>query len=73
MAHAAAPPLHADDGIAALEHTEVNAVANAPFQAPINVFLPWLLAEVWLWFAKEERVDATIEMGILEKRCQFRA
>ena len=66
MTHATAPSLYADDRIPALKYTEVDAVADAPFQASIDVFLPWLLAKVWLWLAEEEWVDATIEVRILK-------
>ena len=65
MTHATTPALHADDRIATLEYTKVDAVADAPLQAAIDIFLPGLLAKVWFWFAKEEWVDAAIEMGVL--------
>lgn len=60
MPHTTAPALHADDRIATLEYTEIDAVADAPLQTAVDVFLPWLLAEVGLGFAEEEWVHAAV-------------
>ncbi len=65
VAHAAAPALHADDGIALGEHAQPDGVGDAPLQALVHVLLPVDLIEVGLLVGEEEGIDAAIEVGVL--------
>lgn len=70
MAHSASPTLDTDNRIALVEDAESDGVGDAPLEAAIDVFLPRRLVEIWLFFVEEERVDAAVEVGVLEERQQ---
>ena len=60
MTHTTAPPLHAHDRVAWGDDFELETLGDTPFQASIDVFLPDMDVEVWLWLGEIERVDAAV-------------
>ena len=67
MAHTTPPALHADDGITLVENTELDRVHDAPLETAVNILLPWGLLEVGLLLGEEEGVDATVQVGVLQR------
>lgn len=65
VADAAPPARDAHHVIAVRNHAELQALLDAELDAPVDVLLPVLDAEVWLGFGEDERVDAAVEMGVL--------
>ena len=72
VAHSASPALHADDGIALAENTELDCVHDAPLETAVDILLPWGLLEIGLLLGEEEGVDATVQVGVLQKSVEFR-
>lgn len=66
VAHSSPPALYTDDGISLVEHTELDGIHNAPLQATVNILLPWLSVKVWLLLGEIERVNAAVQVGVLE-------
>jgi len=64
MTHSTSPPLHTNNGIAALENSKLHRIGDAPLEALVNVFLPWHLAEVRLLLVEGEGIDTTVQMGV---------
>jgi len=64
MAHAAAPALDAHDGIAGVEHAELDGVGDAPLEAAVDVLLPRHLVEVGLVLREQERVHAPVQVRV---------
>ena len=65
MAHSAPPALHADDGVALAEHTELDGVHDAPLETAVDVLLPWGLLEVGLLLGEVEGVYTAVQVGVL--------
>lgn len=65
VTHAASPALHADDGIALAEDTELDGIHDAPLETAVDILLPWLRVEVWLCLVEVERVDAAVQVRVL--------
>ena len=68
VAHAAPPALHAHDNLALLQDAELDGLRDTPLEAAVDVFLPDGHVEVGLALGEEERVNATVEVGVLGKR-----
>lgn len=64
MAEAAPPALDADDGVALLEHTELECVADTPFEALVDILLPGDGLEVGLLLVVVEGVDAAVQVRV---------
>jgi hypothetical protein len=64
MAHAAAPALDTNHGVAFGEHAQLDGLTDAPLETLIDVFLPVDAAEVRLGFWEMEGVDAAIEVSV---------
>lgn len=64
VTHSASPALHTHDGIAFIEHTELDGIHNAPLETAVNVFLPRSGLEVWLVLGEVEGIHATVQMGV---------
>lgn len=67
VAHAAPPALHADDGLTLAQNTKLNGVHDTPCETAVDVLLPWGLLEVGLLLGEEEGVDATVQVGVLQR------
>ena len=67
MTHSAAPTLYTDHWIALTEDVQLDSLLNAPFETVVHVLLPVLFIEIGFPLREQERVDASIEMGILYK------
>jgi len=67
VAHSASPALHADDGIALAENTELDCVHDAPLETAVDILLPWLRLEVWLCLREIEWVDAAVQVRVLRE------
>ena len=68
MSHTAAPALDTDDGIAFVQDTELHGIHEAPLESTVNILLPGSGVEIGFGLIKQERVDAAIEMGILQRK-----
>ena len=65
MAHAAAPALDADDGVALVEHAQLDSVHDTPLKTLVDVLLPrHVLEALRLGLGEEEGVDAAVQMGV---------
>ena len=67
VAHAAAPALDTDDGVAFGEDAEFDGRADAPLEAGVDVFLPIGAAEVGFGLGEAEGVHAAVEMGVARR------
>ena len=65
MALTSTPSLNTDDGVTLREDSQLDTLADAPFQTSIDVLLPVLLVEVWLFLGEEEGVDTTVQVRVL--------
>ena len=72
MTHAASPALHAYDGIALVQHAELDGVHNTPCKTAVDVLLPRSFAEVGFRLREVEGIDATVEMRVLFKLIEVR-
>lgn len=72
VAHAAPPALHADNGVALAQNTELDSVHDTPCKTAVDILLPWGLLEIGLLLGEEEGVDATVQVGVLQKSVEFR-
>ena len=67
MTHASSPALHTYDGVALVQHAELNSVHNTPCKAAVDILLPRSCAEVGFRLREVEGVDTTVEMRVLFK------
>jgi hypothetical protein len=65
VAHSSPPALHADDGSALLENTELDRVHDAPLETAVNVLLPWRCLEIGLLFREVEGVYTAVQVRVL--------
>ena len=72
MAHAASPALHAYDGVALVQHAELDGVHNTPCKTAVNVLLPRSFAEVGFRLREVEGIDTAVEMRVLFKLFKVR-
>lgn len=71
MPHATAPALNADDGVAAVQYTELDSVHDTPLEAAVDILLPGLGLEVGLLLVEQEGVHATVQVRILRARLAY--
>lgn len=62
MAHATAPALYTNNGVAFVKHAEFDGVGDAPLQPVVHILLPWRRLEVGLGVRVVERVHTSVEM-----------
>lgn len=72
MAHAASPALHTYDGVALVEHAELDGVHNTPCKTAVDILLPRSFAEVGFRLREVKGVDTTVEMRVLFKLVEVR-
>lgn len=65
MTRSPAPSLHTHDIVALAQDAELDGLGDPPLQATVDVLLPIVPVEIRLGLLEEERVHATVEMGIL--------
>lgn len=66
MSHSTSPSLNADDGVALADNFQLHGVGETPLEASVDVFLPDLDVEVGLLLGEVERVNSTVEVGVLK-------
>jgi hypothetical protein len=64
VAETTPPALDADDGVALLEHTKLESVADTPLEALVDILLPGNLLEVGLLLVVVEGVDAAVQVRV---------
>lgn len=64
VAETTPPALDANDGVALLEHTELEGVADTPLEALVDILLPGNLLEVGLGLVVVEGVDAAVQVRV---------
>ena len=65
MAHSSAPTLNADNRVTRSDDLELEAMFDTPLETLVDILLPDVDVEVGLLLGEEERIHATIEVGIL--------
>lgn len=64
MTHSAAPALDANDIVALVDDTELEAVVDTPLEAAVHVLLPDLDVEIRLGLREGEGPNPTVQVGI---------
>lgn len=65
VTHTAAPALDADNVVALVDNTELQAVGDGPLETAVDILLPDLDVEVGLALGEEEWPDTTVKVRIL--------
>lgn len=66
VAHTTAPALDTDDGVALVDHTELETVVDTPLEATVDILLPDLDVEVGLLLGEVEGPHTTVQVGVLQ-------
>jgi hypothetical protein len=64
VAETTPPALDTDDGVALLEYTKLEGVADTPLEALVDILLPRDLLEVGLLLVVVEGVDAAVQVRV---------
>jgi hypothetical protein len=63
------PALDTDDGVALVEHTELDGIHNTPLETAVNILLPWLLLEIGLLLGEVEGVYTAVQVRVPRGHC----
>ena len=71
MAHPTTPALNTNHLIAFAQDLQLDGLLDTPLETVVNILLPILFIEVWLPLWEKERIDATVEVGVLQSQYEL--